>query len=193
MTLKTILLGIGLSFIGIGAASAQDVLDAMPKRLAAEHVVREVSALTMANVLKPEPVAKKKSNPAGESIVRTALQYIGARYRSGHSGPNAFDCSGFTSYVYKKENISINRSSRSQFTQGTPILTVGELKKGDLVFFGGSGSTRTIGHVGIVTDVDPEGKTFNFVHASRTGVKVDSSSSAYYSRRYIGARRIVEE
>ena len=193
MTLKTILLGIGFSFIGIGAASAQDVLDAMPKRLAAEHVVREVSALTMANVLKPEPVAKKKSNPAGESIVRTALQYIGARYRSGHSGPNAFDCSGFTSYVYKKENISINRSSRSQFTQGTPILTVGELKKGDLVFFGGSGSTRTIGHVGIVTDVDPEGKTFNFVHASRTGVKVDSSSSAYYSRRYIGARRIVEE
>ena len=193
MTLKTILLGIGFSFIGIGAASAQDVLDAMPKRLAAEHVVREVSALTMANVLKPEPVAKKKSNPAGESIVRTALQYIGARYRSGHSGPKAFDCSGFTSYVYKKENISINRSSRSQFTQGTPILTVGELKKGDLVFFGGSGSTRTIGHVGIVTDVDPEGKTCNFVHASRTGVKVDSSSSAYYSRRYIGARRIVEE
>ena len=193
MTLKTILLGIGFSFIGIGAASAQDVLDAMPKRLAAERVVREVSALTMANVLKPEPVAKKKSKPAGENIVRTALQYIGARYRSGHSGPTAFDCSGFTSYVYKKENISINRSSRSQFTQGTPILTVGELKKGDLVFFGGSGSTRTIGHVGIVTDVDPEGKTFNFVHASRTGVKVDSSSSAYYSRRYIGARRNVEE
>ena len=193
MTLKTILLGIGFSFIGIGAASAQDVLDAMPKRLAAERVVREVSALTMANVLKPEPVAKKKSNPAGENIVRTALQYIGARYRSGHSGPTAFDCSGFTSYVYKKENISINRSSRSQFTQGTPILTVGELKKGDLVFFGGSGSTRTIGHVGIVTEVDPESKTFNFVHASLTGVKVDSSSSAYYSRRYIGARRIVEE
>ena len=193
MTLKTILLGIGLSFIGIGAASAQDVLDAMPKRLAAARVVREVSALTMANVLKPEPVAKKKSNPAGESIVRTALQYIGARYRSGHSGPNAFDCSGFTSYVYKKENISINRSSRSQFTQGTPILTVGELKKGDLVFFGGSGSTRTIGHVGIVPDVDPEARTFNFVHASRTGVKVDSSASAYYSRRYIGARRSVEE
>lgn len=193
MTLKTILLGIGFSLIGIGAASAQDVLDAMPKRLAAERVVREVSALTMANVLKPEPVAKKKNNPAGENIVRTALQYIGARYRSGHSGPTAFDCSGFTSYVYKKENISINRSSRSQFTQGTPILTVGELKKGDLVFFGGSGSTRTIGHVGIVTEVDPENKTFNFVHASRTGVKVDSSSSAYYSRRYIGARRIVEE
>ena len=193
MTLKTILLGIGFSFIGIGAASAQDVLDAMPKRLAAEHVVREVSALTMANVLKPAPVAKKKRNLAGENIVRTALQYIGARYRSGHSGPTAFDCSGFTSYIFKKENININRSSRSQFTQGTPILTVGELKKGDLVFFGGSGSTRTIGHVGIVTEVDPESKTFNCVHASRTGVKVDSSSSAYYSRRYIGARRIVEE
>lgn len=74
----------------------------------------------------------------GDSIVKTALQYLGARYRSGHSGPSAFDCSGFTSYVYRKENIRINRSSRSQFTQGTPIKKISDLQKGDLVFFGGS-------------------------------------------------------
>ena len=128
----------------------------------------------------------------GESVVKTALQYLGARYRSGMSGPTAFDCSGFTSFVYGKENVSILRSSRSQFTQGTPIARISDLKKGDLVFFGGSGRTRSVGHVGIVTDVDPSGSNFSFVHASRSGVKVSDSNEAYYSRRYIGARRIVE-
>ena len=106
----------------------------------------------------------------GESVVKTALQYLGARYRSGMSGPTAFDCSGFTSFVYGKENVSILRSSRSQFTQGTPIARISDLKKGDLVFFGGSGRTRSVGHVGIVTDVDPSGSNFSFVHASRSGV-----------------------
>lgn len=132
-------------------------------------------------------------NTKGDSIVKTALQYLGTRYRRGQSGPNGFDCSGFTSYVYGKENIRINRSSRSQFTQGTVVSSIGELQKGDLVFFGGSSSPRSVGHVGIVTDVDPETNKFKFIHASRTGIKVDESTSAYYSRRYLGARRIVQE
>ena len=142
-----------------------------------------------------QPLANKSANneeSERSQIIDHAMKYIGARYRSGHSGPKAFDCSGFTSYVYKKENISINRSSRSQFTQGTPILTVGELKKGDLVFFGGRGNSRSVGHVGIVTEVAPDGKNFSFVHASNSGVKISDSKEAYYSRRYIGARRIVE-
>ena len=67
------------------------------------------------------------------------------------------------------------------------------MKKGDLVFFGGRGSTRSVGHVGIVTDVDPSGNNFSFVHAASSGaVKISDSNEAYYSRRYIGARRIVE-
>ena len=73
------------------------------------------------------------SNFKGESIVKTALQYLGAKYRSGHSGPNAFDCSGLTSFVYGKEGISISRSSRTQFQEGTPITDIASLKKGDLV------------------------------------------------------------
>lgn len=90
-----------------------------------------------------------------QSVVQTALQYLGASYRSGMSGPYAFDCSGFTSYVYRKQNVSILRSSRSQYTQGTPIARIADLKKGDLVFFEDAGSTRSVGHVGIVTDVGP--------------------------------------
>ena len=48
-------------------------------------------------------------------------------------------------------------------------------------------------HVGIVTDVDPEGHGFKFIHAARTGVIVSDSNSAYYSRRYLGARRIIAD
>ena len=60
------------------------------------------------------------------------------------------------------------------------------------LFFGGSGNSRSVGHVGIVTEVAPDGKNFSFVHASNSGVKISDSKEAYYSRRYIGARRIVE-
>lgn len=177
------------------SAHAQDILpEAMPSRPVAERIVKEVPAIgsfetTVANEAK---VSVPYNSMFGESVVKTALQYLGARYRSGMSGPTAFDCSGFTSFVYGKENVSILRSSRSQFTQGTPIARISDLKKGDLVFFGGSGRTRSVGHVGIVTDVDPSGSNFSFVHASRSGVKVSDSNEAYYSRRYIGARRIVE-
>ena len=184
-----------IGFASVLTAHAQDILpEAMPSRPVAERIVKEVPAIgsfesTVANESK---VSVPFNSMFGESVVKTALQYLGARYRSGMSGPTAFDCSGFTSFVYGKENVSILRSSRSQFTQGTPIARISDLKKGDLVFFGGSGRTRSVGHVGIVTDVDPSGSNFSFVHASRSGVKVSDSNEAYYSRRYIGARRIVE-
>lgn len=177
-------------------AKAQDLMpEQMPSRPTAERIVREVAPLTdmasLAGTAEAEVIVSYNAT-FGESVVRTALQYLGARYSLGSSGPNVFDCSGFTSFVYGKENVSILRTSRSQFTQGTPIARIKDLKKGDLVFFGGRGNTRSVGHVGIVTDVDPSGNNFSFVHASNKGVKVSESSEAYYSRRYIGARRIVE-
>lgn len=179
----------------VGSASAQDILpETLPSRPVAEKIVREVQpvgAMGQANEV-AKPASVPYNSMFGENVVKTALQYLGARYRSGMSGPTAFDCSGFTSFVYGQENVSILRSSRSQFTQGTPIARIADLRKGDLVFFGGSGHSRSVGHVGIVTDVDPSGSNFSFVHASRSGVKVSDSNEAYYSRRYIGARRIVE-
>lgn len=190
-------LAIGMMFAT--SAHAQDVMpEKIPSRPRAERIVREVSpiaSLQQANAVAEETTEKNISYNAnfGESVVRTALQYLGASYRSGMSGPYAFDCSGFTSYVYRQQNVSILRSSRSQYTQGTPIARISDLKKGDLVFFGGRGGARSVGHVGIVTDVDPSGNNFSFVHAASSGgVKISDSKEAYYSRRYIGARRIVE-
>ena len=186
-----------LGMMSLFTANAQDIMpEALPTRPTAERIVKEVTPVSVS--FQSEPVQTTEANfvsyndTFGENVVQTALQYLGASYRLGTNGPTVFDCSGFTSYVYGKQNVSILRTSRSQYTQGTPIARISDLKKGDLVFFGGRGNARSVGHVGIVKDVDPSGNNFSFVHASIKGVKVSNSSEAYYSRRYIGARRIVQ-
>ena len=194
MQIRKYIAGLAFGVLSLMSAQAQDVMpEKLPLRPVAERIVKEVAPVGVdENVTVVTERTVSYNAGFGESVVRTALQYLGARYSRGSSGPNVFDCSGFTRFVYGKENVSILRSSRSQFTQGTPIASIADLKKGDLVFFGGRGNSRSVGHVGIVTEVTPDGKNFSFVHASNSGVKISDSKEAYYSRRYIGARRIVE-
>lgn len=125
----------------------------------------------------------------GEELVDNAKDYIGRPYRRGCMGPYAFDCSGFTSFVYKSMNISLGRSSRDQWKQGLAI-DKDDVHVGDLVFFGSS--SHSIGHVGIVCEVEDNGD-FKFIHSSTSqGVTISSIDESYYSRRYRGARRILE-
>lgn len=127
-----------------------------------------------------------------DNIINTALKYLGVKYSYGNSSPKGFDCSGFTRYVFNEENIQISRTSHAQFNDGERINKTNDLKPGDLVFFGSRATPNAIGHVGIVVEVDSETGRFKFVHASRQGIKVDESTEQYYSRRYIGARRIIK-
>jgi len=123
-------------------------------------------------------------------ILDQATSLIGARYRSGSKGPNAFDCSGFTSYIYGQNNISIGCSSRDQYARNIPIKR-SEMQPGDLVFFTSPSSRHGVGHVGIVMDFDPINDTFTFIHASsKDGVKISNSTDGYYERRYVGVRRV---
>lgn len=66
-----------------------------------------------------------------------------------------------------------------------------EICRGDLVFFKGRNSRRSnVGHVGLVTEVYPDGR-FKFIHASTSqGIREDWNFSPYYAQRYVGARRI---
>lgn len=127
---------------------------------------------------------------ATENLMDEAFAHLGTRYRRGAKGPSAFDCSGFTSYVYGKMNVNIGCSSRDQYARNTPIKDE-EMQRGDLVFFTSPGSGRGVGHVGIVVDVNENG-TFTFIHAStREGVKISNSTDGYYARRYVGVRRVM--
>ncbi len=125
-----------------------------------------------------------------DAILSQAMSLLGTKYRSGGADPRGFDCSGFTSYVYGMNGISIGRSSRDQFARNTPIKR-SQIRPGDLVFYSGSRIGSGVGHVGIVTDVDKSADTFLFIHSSSNGgVVITSSTNAYYAQRYLGARRV---
>lgn len=133
------------------------------------------------------------ADPKASRMVDYAARFLGTRYRLGASGPKAFDCSGFTSYVFKNFGITLSRSSRSQFLQGEKV-SVDNLRPGDLLFFGSRSSGRgNVGHVAMVVEVDPVEGSCKFIHASvKYGVTYQKfPDGGYYSRNFIGARRIL--
>lgn len=161
----------------------------MPMSMSAQtaNTLQKDTKTTISEVV---ATAKDKAQVSGEAIIKTAMRYIGVPYRIGTSSPKSFDCSGFTSYVYKNHGISLLRASRDQYTQGEKVAK-SDLRIGDLVFFTGRSKNGTVGHVGIVTEVDKDKNSFKFVHARTRGVGVDDSKTAYYSSRYVGARRVL--
>ena len=153
----------------------------------------------IANMMKNELVSheEKKNARSAESLsmikdmMGEANKYIGRPYRHGAKGPSAFDCSGFTSYIYRQFGYSLSPSSRAQYTQGVDVKR-NDLRTCDLVFFTSRSSGKNVGHVGIVVSADNETGNFKFIHASIKGVKI-SDFEGYYLGRYIGARRIITE
>ena len=132
---------------------------------------------------KQETTSNAQPNAKGSDIVATARMHLGKRYVYGATGPNSFDCSGFTQYVLKQHNISVNRTAQGQYSNGTAIGK-GELQPGDLVMFGGS--RNSINHVGIYIGGG------NMIHAAnpKRGVVTDTINSGYYFNNYVGARRV---
>jgi cell wall-associated NlpC family hydrolase len=139
------------------------------------------------------PSAASASASSADDIIAYSRQFLGSPYRRAAKGPRSFDCSGFTSFVFKKFGYQLSSDCRSQSKQGTR-LGVKELKTGDLVFFKGRNSrSERIGHVGIVVSNDDEGH-FTFIHACRRGVIMEAfEQSAYYKARYITGLRVLEE
>ena len=118
----------------------------------------------------------------GATVVETAKKYIGCSYVYGASGPSSFDCSGFTSYVFKQHGITLNRTAAGQYSNGVAVSR-DQLQPGDLVMFGKSG----INHVGIYIG---GGQIVHAANKSR-GVTTDTINSGYYNNNYVGARRVM--
>ena len=129
-----------------------------------------------------------------DSLIDYARLSLGKPYRYAARGPSAFDCSGFTSYVYAHFDYSLSHSSSRQWHQGRPVRKdIKHLQPGDLVFFSGRRISQTPGHVGIYIGPDPGGKSFTFIHAARTGVIISHLYEPYYQARYLGARRLLPD
>ncbi len=150
-------------------------------------IVVEREADDRPNVLVP----MMEAVDSGALLVTMAMDYLGTPYRYAGRTPKAFDCAGFALYLYKHFGYSLPGWSGAQARLGTEVSDTRSLRPGDLVFFGGRGNKKVVGHTGIVVDTDVSTGVFRFIHASTgAGVIVSRSTEEYYSKRYLTARRI---
>lgn len=129
---------------------------------------------------------------SGAMLVTMAMEYLGTPYHYGGRTPKAFDCAGFALFLYKHFGYSLPGWSGAQARLGIEVSDTRNLRAGDLVFFGGRGAKKIVGHTGIVVDTDVQTGVFRFIHASTgAGVIISKSTEDYYKKRYITARRIL--
>lgn len=125
------------------------------------------------------------ANTLGEKIVQTAIQYKGYAYTWGGMSPTTgFDCSGLVNYVCKQHGISLHRVAQEIYSNDGVFVDKANLQPGDLLFFGYG--PYSITHTGIYVG------NGQMIHAStsNTGVIYSDINSSYYTRMYVGAKRV---
>ncbi len=121
-------------------------------------------------------------------IEREAKSFLGTRYVWGATGPDKFDCSGFTQWVFRDVGIKIPRVSRDQAKVGE-YVSFNNLRRGDMIFFDTKKHKK-----GIVTHVGIYLGNGNFIHASSAAKKVvvfNFYKKPYYRERFLWGRRVV--
>ena len=127
----------------------------------------------------------------GSDIVRAARDYMGVRYVWGGDSPRAFDCSGFTRYVFGRYGIALPRTAHEQAAVGDAPFP-GDLRPGDLLFFsGGQGAQHIAIYVG--------GDTIIHASSSAKRVKLDLikphggqwAKRNWFRNRLIAVRRVL--
>ena len=123
-----------------------------------------------------------------KNIEYRAKSFLGVPYVWGATGPNKFDCSGFTQWVYRDVGINIPRVSRDQARVGE-FISFRNLRAGDMMFFDTHKKrTGRVSHVGIYLG------SGNFIHASSAGKKVviyNFNEKPFYKKRFLWGRRVV--
>ncbi|SDL96174.1 NlpC/P60 family protein [Daejeonella rubra] len=129
-----------------------------------------------------------------DQLVDFAESLKGITYKYGSKDPNqGFDCSGFISYVFNHFDISVPRSS-IEFTNFAKEINLKEAKRGDLILFTGTDSTkRVVGHMGIITSNN--GLMHEFIHSTSGkafGV-TNTPLNKYYQGRFVKVIRFFRD
>ncbi|MCK4441920.1 MAG: C40 family peptidase, partial [Sulfurovaceae bacterium] len=135
-------------------------------------------------------VSNINKNSIINKIEADAKHFLGTRYVWGATGPNKFDCSGFTQWIYRDAGINIPRVSRDQAKVGK-YISFNNLRKGDMIFFDTKKHKK-----GIVTHVGIYLGNGNFIHASSAAKKVvvfNWNDKPYYKKRFLWGRRVVND
>ncbi len=134
-----------------------------------------------------EPSLLERYTSNAQDLILKGFELVGIKYRRGGTDPDiGLDCSGFVQIVFKDAiGLLLPRTAREQSEVGN-VIDKNELKAGDLVFF--NTMRRAFSHVGIYLGDN------RFLHAPRSGaeIRVEDMSQSYWTKRYNGARRIVE-
>jgi murein DD-endopeptidase / murein LD-carboxypeptidase len=124
-----------------------------------------------------------------EQLINSATNKIGAKYKSGGTTDEGFDCSGLMYHIFNMYNINLPRSSFEQAKLGV-VITRENSKKGDLIFFKTNGRSQ-INHVGMITEISEE--EIKFIHSSTSsGVIISSTKEPYYQKNFVQINRLIE-
>ena len=124
------------------------------------------------------------SSALAEDVVDLAARLIGRPYVWGAEGPDTFDCSGLTQYVYQQVGIDLPRRAISQSKIGDPSGR--RLQRGDLLFFSSDSRQSLVTHVGLY-----EGNGVMIDASKRHGrVRRDNLDETYWVERFMFARRV---
>jgi len=124
--------------------------------------------------------ARKAAGSAGAraaKVLHVAWQYRGRPYAWGATGPRAFDCSGYTRFVFNKALHKHLPRTAAEQAGAVKRISRSKARPGDLVFFTHGGSVY---HVGIYAGGN------SLWHASRPGTPSGKgpifSSSVFFGR-----------
>ncbi|AQS53868.1 Peptidoglycan DL-endopeptidase CwlO [Jeotgalibaca dankookensis] len=159
--------------------TVENTVEVSESQVVEEQVVENVAAAAPTQTATPAPVPAPAPTPApapapsySGNVVSEAYKYLGVPYVWGGRTPAGFDCSGFTSYVYKQAyGIDIGGWTVPQENAGTRI-SVSQAQAGDLLFWGSAGSTY---HVAISLG---DG---SYIHAPFEGRNVEVNYVKYFT------------
>lgn len=163
----------------LGAKRAElDLKIAQQRNLLARSDAAAAARVTK-TIKTPRPTidfANLPASPRARIAVQTAYEQIGKPYRYGAAGPNSFDCSGLTMFVWGRAGVSIPHGTRAQYN-ATKRVARADLQPGDIVYYFGQWR-----HAGLYIG---GGKMIHSVHPG-VNVRIDSID---YISGYAGAGR----
>lgn len=178
--------------IACASVEVRDAVDADDMSYASVSRTNPFEIIPSAGMALFDDVDAAENSAMLADMIAYAKKFIGIRYVRGGKSPKGFDCSGFTSYVFRQFGYELSASSSAQYGQGEKISR-DEVSAGDLLFFTGRNSrSGRVGHVAIAIDNNPETGEITFIHAAISGgIRIDRISAPYYASRFIGARRVM--
>lgn len=145
-----------------------------PQQSAPTETVAQAPATTPESTPAPTPAPAPAPSHSGD-LIGEAYKYLGVPYVWGGKTPAGFDCSGFTSYVFRQAyGMEIGSWTGAQENLGAKI-SVSQAQPGDLLFWGSAGSTY---HVAIYLGGG------SYIHAPFEGRTVEVNTISNFTPQF---------